>query len=146
MKKFLLIIVLALLLGVGFSKFIFNQYEEPVNIEFDKVIFIQQGVYSSYESMQENTKKLEHYTYEKIGDKYYVYVCFTKKNENVSIIKKYFDSLNYTTYAKEMNFKNEAFLNVLDQYDYLMGAVENVETIKNICKQIVTKYDEVKIE
>ena len=143
MKKSLFLIITAILLGLLFSKILFGQYKSlPVSTDSKKIYFIQQGVYSSEASMKENTSKLAHYTYEKIGDKYYVYACFTKESDNINIIKKYFDSINYSIYAKEMNVNNEQFINVLEQYDYLLSAVENPETIKNVCKQIVTKYEE----
>ena len=38
--------------------------------------------------------------------------------------------------------ENGQFITILEQYDYLMNNVENIETIKNVCKQIVTKYEE----
>lgn len=143
MKKLLLLLLISLGLGFLFSKILFGQYRElPVNSTIKKVYFIQQGVYSSEASMQENTSKLAHYTYEKIGSKYYVYGCFTAQKENIDIIKNYFQSLNYSIYAKEINIDNEQFLNILEQYDYLMNNIENVATVKNICKQIVTKYEE----
>lgn len=143
MKKSLFLIITAILLGLLFSKILFGQYKSlPVSTDSKKIYFIQQGVYSSEASMKENTSKLAHYTYEKIGDKYYVYACFTKESDNINIIKKYFDSINYSIYAKEMNINNEQFINILEQYDYLLSAVENPETIKNVCKQIVTKYEE----
>lgn len=143
MKKLLFLMASAILLGLLFAKVLFGQYKSlPVNTQSEKIYFIQQGVYSSEASMKENTSKLSHYTYEKIGDKYYVYACFTKESDNINIIKKYFDSINYSIYAKEMNLESEQFINVLEQYDYLLSAVENPETVKNVCKQIVTKYEE----
>lgn len=143
MKKLLFLMASAILLGLLFAKVLFGQYKSlPVNTQSEKIYFIQQGVYSSEASMKENTSKLSHYTYEKIGDKYYVYACFTKESDNISIIKKYFDSINYSIYAKEMNLESEQFINILEQYDYLLSAVENPETVKNVCKQIVTKYEE----
>lgn len=143
MKKLLFLMASAILLGLLFAKVLFGQYKFlPVNTQSEKIYFIQQGVYSSEASMKENTSKLSHYTYEKIGDKYYVYACFTKESDNINIIKKYFDSINYSIYAKEMNLESEQFINILEQYDYLLSAVENPETVKNVCKQIVTKYEE----
>ena len=70
MKKFLFLLISALLLGLLFSKILFGQYQSiPVDSYSKKVYFIQQGVYSTEASMKENTAKLAHYTYEKIGNK-----------------------------------------------------------------------------
>ena len=145
MKKVLGVIFLAIVTGTLFSLFIFSKYEEEkVSKEVTKVYFIQQGVYSNYNNMVKNTEKLEAYTYEKNDGKYYVYVCFTTKKENINRIEKYFKSLNYSIYVKEKEMTDLRFMNVLNEYDYLMSAITKEETIKNICKQLVKKYEEYK--
>jgi len=145
MKKAIFIIVLAVITGVLFSKMLFKGYEAAqVSKEIENIYFIQQGVYSNYSNMVKNTEKLEAYTYEKIDNKYYVYVCFTTDKNNVEIIEKYFKSLNYSIYAKEKKIDNIKFLNILREYDYLMNAITKEETIKNICKNLVKKYEEYK--
>jgi len=145
MKKAIEVIILALIIGIAFSYFIFKNYElKQVSKEFTKVYFVQQGVYSNYSNMVKNTSKLEEYTYEKKENKYYVYVCFTMNKSNIPIIEKYFKSLNYSTYIKEEKITDLRFINVLNEYDYLMTMIKNEETIKNICKQLVKKYDEYK--
>ncbi len=145
MKKVIAVILLAIITGVAFSLFIFSKYEEKeVSKEINKIYFVQQGVYSNYNNMQKNTEKLEAYTFERINEKYYVYVCFTTNKENLNMIEKYFKSLNYSIYIKEKEITDYRFLEVLNQYDYLMSKVEKGETIKNICKQLVHKYEEYK--
>lgn len=147
MKKFLFLLISALIIGLLFSRFLFKQYQTiPVSNNSKKIYFIQQGVYSNQQSMKENTNKLDYYTHEKLGDKYYVYVCFTQNIDNINIIKKYFKSLDYDIYAKELTIENEQFLNILEQYDYLLSSVENNETVRNVCKQIVTKYEELVLD
>lgn len=145
LKKVIAVILLAIVTGVAFSLFIFSKYEEKeVSKEINKIYFVQQGVYSNYNNMQKNTEKLEAYTFERINEKYYVYVCFTTSKENLNMIEKYFKSLNYSIYIKEKEITDYRFLEVLNQYDYLMSKVEKGETIKNICKQLVHKYEEYK--
>lgn len=145
MKKIIWVIVLAILTGIGFSLFIFKKYEaHAVSKEINKIYFFQQGVYSNYNNMVKNTEKLEGYTYEKKDSKYYVYVCFTMDKENISKIEEYFKSLNYSVIVKEKDLSNYKFINILEQYDYLLEKVKRPETIKNICKQLVVKYDEYK--
>lgn len=145
MKKIIGVIILAIVTGVSFSIFIFDQYEEmEVSKEVNKIYFIEQGVYSSYSNMTKNTKSLEAYTYLKENNKYYVYVCFTTKEENLKMIQEYFKSLNYSTHIIEKELNNFEFLNILKEYDYLMSAINKEETVKNICKQLVKKYEEYK--
>ena len=88
------------------------------------------------------TSKLKKYTYEKIGDKYYVYGCFTRNKDNINIIQKYFKTLGYEIFAKELNIQSEEFANLIDQYDYLLNAVTKEETIKSICAEVTKKYEE----
>ena len=145
MKKTLMVIALALITGILFSRFIFKEYEaSQVSKEVNTIYFIQQGVYSNYSNMVKNTEKLEGYTYEKQDGKYYVYVCFTTNKDNIEIIEKYFKSLNYSIYVKERKTTNINFLSILKEYDYLMNAISKEETIKNICKNLVKKYEEYK--
>ena len=145
MKKALFVILIAIITGIIFSKFVFKSYESfQVSKELSTIYFIQQGVYSNYSSMLKNTDKLKKYTYEKIDGKYYVYVCFTTNVENIPIIEKYFKSLNYSIYVKEKNIDNMKFFNSLKEYDYLIKAINTEETIKNICERLVKKYEEYK--
>ena len=145
MKKILAIIILAIISGVLFSLFIFSKYEESeVSKEINKIYYIQQGVYSNYSNMLKNTEKLESYTYEKMDKKYYVYVCFTANKDNIPLIEKYFKNLNYSVTIKEKEADNINFFNLLSEYDYLMSAITKTESIKNICKQLVNKYEETK--
>ena len=145
MKKLILVIFWAILTGLAFTTFIFSKYEHSeVFKENNKVYFIQQGVYSNYNNMLKNTEKLEAYTYEREDNKYYVYICFTLDRNNINIIEKYFKSLNYSIYVKEKNITDYRFLNILKEYDYLMNAIFKEETVKNICKQLVKKYEEFK--
>ncbi len=145
MKKLIGVVILAIISGVLFSLFVFSKYEESeVSKEINKIYFIQQGVYSNYSNMIKNTDKLEAYTYEKSNNKYYVYVCFTTKKDNISLIEKYFKSLNYSVSIKEVESNNINFFSILTEYDYLMSAITKEETVKNICKQLVKKYEEIK--
>lgn len=145
MKKVIWVILLAIITGILFSLFIFKKYEaHAVSKEVNKIYFIQQGVYSNYNNMIKNTEKLESFTYEKTDGKYYVYVCFTMNKDNILKIQNYFKSLNYSVYVKEKDLSNYKFVNILQQYDYLFGKINKEETVKNICKQLVKKYDEYK--
>ena len=62
MKKYFLTIIISLLVGFLLSNYMIKKYENnplslPVFNETETVFLIQQGVYSSYESMQKNTSK-----------------------------------------------------------------------------------------
>ena len=141
MKKIIAVILLAIASGISFSLFIFSKYEE-CEISGTKIYYAEQGVYSNYSNMLKNTDKLEKYAYEKLDKKYHVYVCFTTKEENMRKLEEYFKSLNYNITFKEKETDNISFYNTISEYDYLISSVTNLETIKNICKQLVKKYEE----
>lgn len=146
MKK-LFPVVSAIIIGICLAKFMFNQYtyEAKISTVFNngtKVYFLQQGVYSSYESMQTSLTKFNYYIYSLNEDKYYVYVAITKSQENLEKLKEYYKSLGYSIYVKELNINNNDFLNILEQYDILLNKTTEISVIDAIVTQTLTKYEE----
>ena len=118
MKKYITTFIAALIIGLVIGRFILNQYtfEGRIVSTFktqEKAYFIQQGVYSTKEIMEENTKSLPYYIYNINDNNYYVYVGITLENKNVEKIKGYYNDLGYTTSVKEFNINNEDFITVL---------------------------------
>ncbi len=146
MKNFLIPIILAVLIGFFMAKLVFSQYEtselQTVFNESETVSMIQVGVYSSKESMEENTKDFAYYIYNLDQDMYYVYVGMTKNSSNLDKLKSYYQNLGYDIYIKEIKVDNEEFLSILDQYDNLLSKTEDQETIKTICSKVLQKYEE----
>lgn len=147
MKKYITTFILALTIGLIIGRFILNQYtfEGKIVSTFnkqEKAYFIQQGVYSSKESMESATTSLPYYVYSVEDNKYYVYSGITLNLENVDKIKGYYESLGYTTYVKEIFINNNDFIIVLNQYDLLLKETEDKQVIGTICSQILTKYEE----
>ena len=147
MKKYITTFIAALIIGLVIGRFILNQYtfEGRIVSTFktqEKAYFIQQGVYSTKEIMEENTKSLPYYIYNINDNNYYFYVGITLENKNVEKIKGYYNDLGYTTYVKEFNINNEDFITVLKQYDLLLKESEDKEVIGTVCSQILNKYEE----
>ncbi len=120
--------------GINLTNTVFNSK--------DKIYFIQQGVYSSEENMKNNVTDKFNYIYEVIDNKYYVYIAITEDPDSLKKIKDYFTSLGYSIYVKEYNIDNEAFMAILKQYDSLLKATDDKDTIKAICSQVLAKYEE----
>lgn len=140
-------IISAIFIGVFLAKFMFNQYnyEDKLSTVFSngtRVYFLQQGVYSSYESMQTSLSGFSYYIYTLDNDKYYVYVAMTKNNENLEKLKGYYSKLGYSIYVKELNINNLEFLNLLEQYDTLLSKTTETSVIEAIIVQMLTKYEE----
>ncbi len=145
--KYIIPVLIALIVGFFFSYYVFNQYESKEKIKTifsdnNKVNFIQYGVYSTKESMEENTKALNYYIYNVIDNKYYVYIGISKSNIGTEKLKGYFKELGYDIYVKELSLSNNKFITTLEQYDLLLENTNDKDTIKTICNQVLAKYEE----
>jgi uncharacterized protein YneF (UPF0154 family) len=147
MRKYLVPVTFALVAGLVMGMFLLKQYDginlvNPIFNENEKLYFIQQGVYSSKESMENNVTNQINYIYEVIDNKYYAYIGITKSSENMEKLKDYFKDLGYSIYVKEYSIDNKAFNEILGQYDNLLNATTDKATIKSICSQVLAKYEE----
>lgn len=91
MKKLLILIAVATILGGISGKLLFSKYENIDKLVFNenkKVYLLQEGVYSSKSSLDSNTKDISPKLVVKNNDKYYVYVGITKNYNNAKKIKK----------------------------------------------------------
>lgn len=119
MRKYFWSIITALFVGYFIGKYMFNQYDDkegltPVFNEQETLYFTQQGVYSTKESMMENTKMFPNYIYTIIDDKYYCFIGITKNKENALKIKEFYKQKGYITYVKELKIGENEFLNVIE--------------------------------
>lgn len=147
MKKYIMPIFLALLTGLILGRFVLNQYEFEGRIvsvvnKNKTAYFIQQGVYSSKESMEENVKAFPYYIYTLDQDKYYVYIGITFSSDNAAKIEGYYKNLGYDTYVKEITINSDSFTTVLEQYDSLLENSTDNEVIGTICSQVLNEYEE----
>lgn len=146
--KFLFPLISAIVIGFLLGKFMFNQYDSKSKIKTvfndrgEKVYFLQQGVYSSKESMEKNTASFDSYIYDLIDDKYYVYVGITKNEKNVEKLQGFFKDMGYIIYVKEFNIDNVSFLESLENFDTMLSNTDSNKTIKSITSQILSKYEE----
>ena len=147
MRRHIVPIILCLIVGFFLGQFLLNQYNDkekikPIFNEKEKVFFIQQGVYSTKDSMEKNTTSFKHYIYNMQDNKYYVFIGITKNSSNADKLKKYFKEVGHDTYIKEFEVNNKEFLEILGQYDLLLEKTNDPETIKTICNQVLSKYEE----
>lgn len=128
--------------------YMFSQYDKE-NIENvsltsnyinQKIYVFQYGVYSNKNNMINNLKDIN-YTYQLIDNKYYVYVGMTKNKENIEKLKKYFKSLSYNIYLKEIEVDGE-FVETLEQYDLLLDEAITNESISTILSTTLAKFEE----
>ena len=137
---------MSLLIGVLLSFYILKEYEN-LNIfstfkENETAYLIQQGVYSSMESMQENTTHLSDYIYSVIDNMYYVYIGISLNSENVNKLQKYYKEKNIDTIIKTTTLTDKQLIETLKQYDMVLSNTTDENTIGEICKQVLSKYQQ----
>lgn len=144
-SKLIIPTIISLVVGSYLGYLIFNQYKNntiiPAFNEQENVYFLQQGVYSSIESINENTKMISDYIYYKENDQYKVYVGITTSRDNAAKIKQIFNNKNYDIYIKEIPISDNAFIEKLKQYDELINATTDEAVILGIIKQILNEYE-----
>lgn len=146
--KTALSVVFAVSVGFLMGKFMLNQYNSeyelaPVfNQNSDRYYFLNQGEYDNFEDMEQSMMGFDYYIYEEKDGKFMTYVGITKDYDNMMKIQGYFTNAGYTIYVRDVNFNNDAFSVLVDQYDQMLRETEDNQTIKGICSQILAKYEE----
>lgn len=146
MKKYLTTIIISILVGFLLSYYMLKEYESvdiiPVFNVKETAYLVQQGVYSSMESMQENTAHLTDYIYSVIDDMYYVYIGISLDSSNVNKLQEYYKNKDINTIIKTTTLTDQEFIEILRQYDMVLNNTSDEDTIKEICKQVLSKYKE----
>ena len=146
MKKYLTTIIISILVGFLLSYYMLKEYESvniiPVFNVKETAYLVQQGVYSSMESMQENTASLTDYIYSVIDNMYYVYIGISLENDNVSKIQDYYKNKGINTIIKTTTISDNELIDSLRQYDMLLQGTTEEEAIKEVIKQTLSKYKE----
>ena len=143
MKRYLLTIIGSLLVGFLLSNYMLKQYDKPLLPVFGETktaYLIQQGVYSSYDSMVKNTSNLTDYIYSNVDNMYYVYVAMTLDSDNISKLQQYYHDKNVDTIVKTITLNNKDMVNFIMQYDVVLKQTNDKATIKEIIKQVLIKY------
>lgn len=146
MKKTTILYILgAILIGVFIGKYVYNGYQNETKEAFkdmnENIYLLQYGVYSSNDSMVENTKNLKDYFYYIENNKYHVIIGVTMDKDLKDKIKKA-NSIDNDIYIKKVFINNDEFIESLNQYDNLIKNTEDKTTILTAEKQILSKYEE----
>ena len=146
MKKTLKISIFSIALGAIAGIILNNTYKEKLNNSFlneeKTYYFIQEGVYSSTSSMQENTKDLLVKTVDSKNDKQYVYLGITRDEKNAKKLKEIYENKGYQIYIKEQNLSNEEFYNNVTQFDILINSTNKESEILTIEEVVLANYEE----
>ena len=145
MKKYILTIIASLLVGFLLSNYMIKNYDKnpislPVFNETENVFLIQQGVYSTFESMQNNTSNLTDYIYSNIDNMFYVYIGMTFEEENVKKLQEYYKNKGINTIVKNTTLNDSDLISSIKQYDVILKETTDNLTIKEITRQVLSKY------
>lgn len=141
MKKYIVTIIISLLVGFLLSNYMIKEYDSDILSVFNEkktLYLVQQGVYSSMESMKENTSNLNEYIYSNIDNLYYVYIGITLDVENTIKIQNAYKDMN--TIVKTNVISDKKLIEYIEKYDMILKETSDDETIKEITKQVLKKY------
>ena len=146
MKKYLFPVTISLLIGINMAYFIIKQYEGmpilAVSSNAETLYYVERGIYSDLENMENNMKEFTDYIYNTENNQYHTYIGITTNKENALKIQNYYKNLGYDTNLVEKITDNKEFINILKQYDELLNKTDDSESIKTICNQVLAKYEE----
>lgn len=146
MKKTLIIGVAFLIVGVFVGNYIYNNNIEKIESTFgsgETYYFLQEGVYSSQEIMEENVKDISIKVVDFEDNKYYVYLGITRDYEIAEKIKKIYNEEGYELYIKERNITSEEFYNNVNQFDLLIKNTDTKDEILTIEEVVLANYEEI---
>jgi len=143
-SKLIVPITLSIFIGSYLGFLLFKQYKNTSQSVFNEttpVYFLQQGVYSTKESMESNTKLLSDYIYSLEDNQYRVFVALTTNKDNAEKIKTIFNNKQIDIYIKESSISDASFVEKLKQYDELIKTSEDESVIIGLLKQILSEYE-----
>ena len=145
MKK--LIIKSFIFISIGFllGNMIFDNNKEFFRKmkSTDTYYFLQEGVYSDYNSLQNNISTIPEKIIEEQQDKYYVYVGITKDKTVAELLKNIYEKKGIKIYQKEKNISSREFSENVNQFDWLMKETEDEDQILMIEKIVLANYEEI---
>ena len=146
MTKTIKLMIISIFIGTILGTILNTNYKYKIVNTINKdntYYFIQEGVYSSKNLLQENTKDLNTKTVDKKNNKYYVYLGITRNIKIANRIKDIYKKEGYSTYIKEVNLDSEEFYNNVEQFDLLIKDTTDNEEVLTIEQVILANYEEI---
>ncbi len=147
MKKYILSISIALVVGFFMAKTFLTQYDSYEGLHLtsnagEMLYFIRYSTFPSTEEMEKNTLSLVNYIYKENNGLFDVYIGITGNYENLIKLSNYYSSLGYNTYTEEFLVTDNQFLKELQNYDTILSNTEDTVVISSISSQVLAKYEE----
>ena len=145
MKKLILSGFFFIGIGYIFGNILFGNNKELWKIKKEKNMyyFLQEGVYSNKENLQNNLKKLNNKVIDYKNNKYYVYIGITKDLEVANKLKEIYNQKGIKIYQKKKDIKSEEFSANVEQFDLLIKETKEEEQILTIEEVVLANYEEI---
>lgn len=143
MKKYIISGLLLIIIGFTIGDYIFSNNKKLFTATHQETIyFLQEGIYSSKKTLNNNTQNITNKIVKKQNQKYYVYVGITKNKKIAEKIKKIYEQKGYQITIKEKHKATEAFLINVEQFDLLLLATKTEDEILTIEEVVLSNYEE----
>ena len=146
MKKYFVPLSVSLLVGIAFAYFIIHQYESldgvTVSALASEIYYVQRGVYSDRENMENNMREFTNYIYNVEDNMYHTYIGVSKYRENAEKIQNIYKNEGIETIIKNKIVDSKDFMEILSRYDDILKKTDDTESIKVITRQTLAKYEE----
>ncbi len=147
LKKFLMGVVIAIVLGLVGGNILYKQYEKAQNINVDyNSYLLQLGIYDSYEEALKKVPKIGNYAIVESDNKYYVYLGISTKKDNAKKVANVFLDEDIDVAIKKTVIDNVEFMSNLEQYDVLLDNANSKEDIMSINEVILSSYEEMVLD
>lgn len=142
MKKTLLTILGAILVGFGLGLFFFKKFDtniEALATSVKSIYAVQVGVYKNIDNAKDVANKMEGIVVLD-NDYYRVYIDIIKDKEILNLREEYYKNNNINYYLKIINPSKE-FITKLDDYEIILKNTSiSADNIKVVREQILKEY------
>ena len=149
MKKMFLLTLVAMISGFLLGKFTFGKYEkinETLNAtkEASYIYMINYGSYDNKDKMINELKEIDKYIYSYENNMYNAYIGITGNMNNAQKIKNIYNNSNLQ--IQKIYISNDNFIKKLKNYDKLIAATEDNNSLIILQKQILILYEDMVIK
>lgn len=141
----MLLAVIFVILGAICGNYLYKKAPNTVSVfqTNQTFYFLQEGMYSSKDIMQENVGDLTNKLVVLEDNKYYVYVGITMDQDNAYKIKKIYEDMGYQIYIKKLTMNNEEFANNVSQFDLLVRESDTTEDVLTVEEVVLANYEQI---
>lgn len=145
MKKNITWGIIFVILGFTLGEVIFTNKDvilDSINSHSEKYYFIQEGVYTNQEILENNLSSITQKIIDYRNNKFYVYLGITKNKEVADKLKEIYENQGIKVIQKIKSLDNEEFSNDVTQFDLLINATNDKDEILTIEEVVLASYDE----